>query len=153
LAEIQEKGPYSMRYFFIVLVLMALAFGGGFWWEHSRMESVQNKLDAANSQLAKANDDVRLCRLEDDLLTLIDDTGNKNYGEAANASTRFFNQLGAEINQTNQPAVKSTMQSMLAQRDQVTAEIAKADPACHDTFVQMSAALHHAIQPVLDNSQ
>lgn len=140
-----------MRYFFIVIVLMALSFGGGFWWEHTRSESVKSKLDSANAQLAKANDDVRLCRLQDELLTLVEDTANKNYGEAATASTQFFNQLSAEIDQTNQPAVKSTMQSILAQRDSATAEIAKADPASHDTFVQMSANLHHALQPVLSN--
>ena len=140
-----------MRYFFIVLVLMALSFGGGFWWEHGRAESARSKLNVANAQLAKANDDVRLCRLQDDLLTLVEDTGNKNYGDAATASTQFFNQLSAEIAQTNLPAVKSAMQSILGQRDQVTAEIAKADPASHDTFVQMSATLHQAIQPVLSN--
>jgi hypothetical protein len=138
-----------MRYFFIVLVLMALSFGGGFWWEHGRAESASGKLDSANAQLAKANDDVRLCRLQDDLLTLVEDTANKNYGDAATASTQFFNQLSAEIALTNQPAAKSAMQSILSQRDQVTAQIAKADPTSHDTFVQMSATLHQAIQPIL----
>ncbi len=140
-----------MRYFFIVLVLMALSFGGGFWWEHGRAESVQSKLNVANSQLAKANDDIRLSRLQSDLLTLVEDTASKNYGDAATASTQFFNQLSAEIPETSRPDVKSAMQSILGQRDQVTAEIAKADPASHDTFVQMSATLHQAIQPVLSN--
>lgn len=140
-----------MRYLFLVIVLMALSFGGGFWWEHSRTGSAQSKLDSASAQLAKANDDLRLCRLQDELLTLVEDTANKNYGDAAAASTRFFNQLNAEISQASQPAVKSAMQSILAQRDQVTAAVAKADPASHDTFVQMSAALHQAIQPVLSN--
>jgi hypothetical protein len=138
-----------MRYFFIVLVLMALSFGGGFWLEHGKAESVQSKLNATTAELTKANDDVRLCRLEDELLTLTEDTANKNYGDAATASTEFFNHLSAEISQTSQPAAKSAMQSILGQRDQVTAEIAKADPASHDAFVQMSATLHHAIQPVL----
>ena len=141
-----------MRYVFIVLVLMALSFGGGFWWDHGRAESAQGKLDSANAQLAKASDDLRLCRLQDELLTLVEDTANKNYGDAATASTQFFNQLSAEIALTNQPAVKSAMQSILGQRDQVTAEIAKADPASHDIFVQMSATLHHALQPVFSNS-
>lgn len=136
-----------MRYL-IVLLLLALAFGGGVWFEHGKVESLRTKLDAANAQLAQANDDARLGRLEDDLLTLVEDTANKNYGEAATASTRFFNRLSAEIGQATQPGVKSAMQSILGQRDQVTAQIAKADPAAHDTFVQMSATLHHAIQPV-----
>jgi hypothetical protein len=142
-----------MRYFFTVIVLMALSFGGGFWWEHGRAESLQRKSNQANAQLAKANDNVRLGGLQDELLTLVEDTANKNYGDAATASTQFFNQLSAEIGQTNQPALKSALQSILAQRDSVTAAIAKADPASHDTFVQMSATLHHALQPVLGNPQ
>ena len=141
-----------MRYLLIVIVLMALSFGGGFWWEHNRAGSVQSQLDTANAQLAKANDDVRLCRLQDELQKVVEDTANKNYGDAATASTLFFNHLSAEVALTNQPAVKSAMQSILAQRDKVTAQIAKADPASHDTLVQMSAALHQAIQPVLGNA-
>jgi hypothetical protein len=140
-----------MRYFLIVIVLMALSFGGGFWWEHNRAGSVQSQLDSANAQLAKANDDVRLCRLQDELQKVVEDTANKNYGDAATASTQFFNHLSAEVALTSQPAVKSAMQSILAQRDKVTAQIAKADPASHDTLVQMSAAWHQAIQPVLGN--
>jgi hypothetical protein len=135
-----------MRYFFIVLVLIALSFGGGFWWEHGRMESVQHKLNAASAQLSQDDAVIRVCRLQDQLLTLVEDTANKNYGDAATVSTKFFNQLASEVSQETQPAVKSAMQSILAQRDQVTAELAKADPAAHDLFVQMLATLHHAMQ-------
>lgn len=138
-----------MRYFFIVIVLMALSFGGGFWWEYSRAGSVQTKLNSANTQLARENDTIRLCRLQDELLTLVEDTGNKNYGDAATASTAFFNQLSSEVSQTTQSSAKSAMQSILARRDQVTADLAKADPASHDLFAQMSEAFHHAVQPVL----
>ncbi len=138
-----------MRYFFVVLVLMALSFGGGFWWEYSRARSVQTELSSANAQLAQANDTVRLSRLQDELLTLVEDTANKNYGDAATASTAFFNHLNDELSRTTQPNAKSAMQSILAQRDQVTADLAKADPASRDMFAQMSAAFHHALQPVL----
>jgi hypothetical protein len=138
-----------MRYFFIVLVLLGLSFGGGFWWEHQRMESVQHRLDAASAQLAQADEIVRLCRLQDQLLTLVDDTASKNYGDAANVSTQFFNQLSDEVSIENRADVKSAMQSILAQRDQVTAELAKGDSSAHDMFMQMSDTLHRAIQPVL----
>lgn len=134
-----------MRYFFIVLVLLAIAFGGGFWWAHEKTESVQNKLNTASAQLAQANSTVRVCGLQDQLLTLVEDTGNKNYGEAATISTTFFNNLGGDIPQESEPGVKSAMQTILARRDQVTSELAKGDPASHDLFVQMLATLHHAL--------
>jgi hypothetical protein len=143
--EFQEKGSNSMRYFFTLLVLMTLSFGGGFWWEHGKLESVQGKLDAATAQLAQANAAVRLGRLQDQLLSLVDDTANRNYGDAAALSTKFFNQLAGEMSSVAQPQMKSAMQSILAQRDQVTAELAKGDPASHDRFVQMSSAFHRAM--------
>jgi hypothetical protein len=138
-----------MRYFFIVLVLMALSFGGGFWWEHEKVESAQEKLTTANAQLAQAGAAVRLCRLEDQLLTLVEDTANKNYGNAAAVSTKFFDGLNGEASLATPPYVKSAIQSLLAQRDQVTAELANGDPAAHDVFVQMSATLHHAVTGVI----
>lgn len=135
-----------MRYFFLVIVLLALAFGGGYWWQHGQTESVQHKLDAANAQLAQANAAIAVCRLQDQLLTMVEDTANKNYGEAASVSTQFFNELGDEISRVNQSNLKSTMQTLLSQRDQVTGELAKGDPAAHDLLVQMSNSFHQATQ-------
>jgi hypothetical protein len=134
-----------MRYLLITLILMALSFGGGFWWEHGKMEAAQHKLDAANSQLKQTTAAVRLCALQDQMLTMLEDTANKNYGDAAAVSTKFFDAIPAEISQANQPYVKSALQSILAQRDQLTGELAKADPAAHDLLAQISATLHHAV--------
>lgn len=141
-----------MRYFFIVIVLMALSFGGGFWWEHEKVESLRHEMNAANSQLAQDTAAVRLCALEDQLLTLEEDTANKNYGDASAVSTKFFDAVSGEISHASQPYVKSAMQSILAQRDQVTGELAKGDPAAHDAFVQMSATLHHALTGLIQQA-
>jgi hypothetical protein len=134
-----------MRTALIVFLLMALSFGGGFWWEHEKMVAVQDKLDVATAQLAVSESAVRLCRLQDQLLTLVQETAEKNYGDAATLSTKFFNALGDEVARATQPNVKSAMQSILAQRDQVTAALAKGDPASHDMFVQMSATFRQVL--------
>ena len=135
-----------MRYFIIVIALMALSFGGGFWLEHGQAASARHNLNAANAQLAQDNSRLAQCQLQDQLLTLVEDTANKNYGEAAALSTKFFNNVNDELPRVNQPNVKSTLQSILAQRDQATGELAKGDPAAHDLFVQMSMAFHQAIE-------
>lgn len=141
-----------MRYFFVVLVLLALAFGGGFWLEHRRMESVQQKLDVASAQLSQEDAAFHLCRLQDQLLTLVEATANRNYGDAAAVSTKFFNELSDDVSHETDSNVKSAMQSILAQRDQVTSELAKGDPAAHELFVQMSSTFHDAIEPALGAS-
>jgi len=136
-----------MRFVFIVLVLMGLSFGGGFWWEYNRTNGVRGKLQAADAELATDQYTISLCQLQQQLLTLVDDTAAKNYGDAATLSTKFFNQLNAVAPDATQPQMKSAMQAILAQRDQATAELAKADPASHDLFVQMSDNFHQALLP------
>lgn len=134
-----------MRFVFIVIVLMALSFGGGFWWEHNRTNSVRGKLQADEAQLATDQQTISLCQLQQQLFSLVDDTANKNYGDAATLSTKFFNSLSADVPNATEPQVKSVLQSILAQRDQVTADLAKGDPASHDLFVQMSNNLRQAL--------
>lgn len=135
-----------MRFALTVLVLMGLSFGGGFWWGHNRTNSVRSRLQAADAQLTIDQHTISLCQLQQQLLSLADDTANKNYGDAAALSTKFFNNLSAEAPNATDPQVKSAMQSILAQRDQVIGDLAKGDPASHDLFVQMSNTFHQALQ-------
>lgn len=139
-----------MRYAFIVLVLMALSFGGGFWWEYQRTSGVRAQLNSATAELTTAQYNLGLCRLQDQLMSLVEETGNKNYGDAATLSTKFFDNLNDEVSRAADPKVKSAMQSILAQRDQVTAELAKGDPSSHDTFVQMSDAFRQVTSGVVE---
>lgn len=134
-----------MRFALIVLVLMALSFGGGFWWEYDRTAGVRGQLNATTAELTNAQNTLSLCRLQDQLLSLLEETGNQNYGDAAGLSTKFFDNVSEDIPRATEPAVKSAMQSILAQRDQVTGELAKGDPAAHDMFVQMSHNLHQVL--------
>jgi hypothetical protein len=135
-----------MRFVLIVLVLMGLSFGGGFWWEYTRTNGVRGRLQAADAQLTTDQYKISLCQLQQQLLTLVDDTAAKNYGDAATVSTKFFNDLNAVEPKATEPQTKSVMQSISSQRDEVTADLAKADPASHDLVVQMSSTFHQALQ-------
>jgi hypothetical protein len=134
-----------MRIAILFVVLMALSFGGGYWLEHEKFEEAQAQVITTAAQLTDAQNTLRFCRLQGQLLTLVDDTGNKNYGDAAVLSTKFFDDLRDDASITAPPNVKSALQSMLGQRDAVTADLAKGDPAVHDLLVQMSAQLRHVL--------
>jgi hypothetical protein len=121
----------------IEFVLIILAFGGGYWLEHSQYSAANSKAESASAQLASAEDTLDVYHLQDQVLTLVQDTTNKNYGDAATVSTKFFDDLSAEIGRTSDPGVKSALQPMLNQRDEVTAALAKGDPKAHDLFVQL----------------
>jgi hypothetical protein len=126
-----------LRRIFVVIVLMALSLGGGYWYEHSRWAAAESKSEALSAQLAQDNGTIDLYRLQDQLLSLVQDTGNKNYGDAAALSTKFFDNLRAEASRSTQPEVASALLSIQNQRDAVTAGLAKADPKVHDLLVQL----------------
>jgi hypothetical protein len=135
-----------MRLGIIVIVLMILAFLGGYWPQHSKLEEAEGRLAVSSAQLSNAESTVRLCQLQDQLLTLVQESANKNYGDAATLSTKFFNDLRAELMRTIQPDVKSALQSVLDQRDAITAGLAKGDPMVHDLLVQLLATFRQTLE-------
>jgi hypothetical protein len=134
-----------MRIAILFVVLMALSFGGGYWLEHQEFEAAQAQVKTTAAQLTDAENTLRFYRLQGQLLTLVDETGNKNYGDAAGLSTKFFNDLRDDASIAAPTNVKSALQTMLGQRDAVTADLAKGDPAAHDLLVQMSAELRQVL--------
>lgn len=126
-----------MRRVLIEIVLIIVAFAGGYWLEHNQWSAANAKAEAASAQLASAEGRLDLYHLQDQVLTLVQDTANKNYGDASSVSTTFFDNLATEIGRTSDPAVKSALQTMLNQRDAITAALAKGDPQARDLFAQL----------------
>ncbi|MGH9735391.1 MAG: hypothetical protein ACRD8A_12480 [Candidatus Acidiferrales bacterium] len=126
-----------LRRILIVIVLMGLSFGGGYWYAHAQWSAAKAKSSALSTQLAQANVKIALYRLQDQLLTLVQETANQNYGDASAVSTKFFDDLLTEIAQTTDPSLRSPLQSIQNQRDAVTAGLAKADPKVHELLVQL----------------
>lgn len=112
----------------LVLILIAGAYLGGYWPEHSRLLESQRNLQAVSAQLAEAQARLRLFGLHHRLLHLIDTVTEKNYGEAQKLSTDFFDEVRAEIMRTDKAELKSALESVLQARDSMTAGLAKADP-------------------------
>jgi predicted negative regulator of RcsB-dependent stress response len=135
--SLRKGGTDMMRRILIVIVLMGLSFAGGYWWERAKWSAAEAKSQTLSAQVSQANATIGLYRLQDQLLTLVQDTGNKNYGDAATLSTKFFDNLSAELTQTTQPGLRSALESIQNQRDAVTAGLAKADPKVHDLLVQL----------------
>jgi predicted negative regulator of RcsB-dependent stress response len=126
-----------MRRVLIVVVLMGLSFVGGYWWQHAKWSAAEVKSQTLSTQVSQANATIGLYRLQDELLTLVQETGNNNYGQAAALSTKFFDDLRVAIARTTQPDLQSALESIQNQRDAVTAGLAKADPKVHDLLVQL----------------
>jgi hypothetical protein len=126
-----------MRRVLIVIVLMAISFAAGYLFERGRLAEAQAGFTTASAQLSAAQATIQLYQLQDQLLALTQEAGNKNYGDAATLSTRFFDDVRAEAARTNQPGVKSALESVLNQRDAVTTALAKGDPKAYILLQQL----------------
>jgi hypothetical protein len=137
-----------MNRFLIItlLILLGIAYCAGYWPQHKQLLAAEQSAAQAQQQLADAQAVTRLCHLENELLDLVGQTESRNYGNATNLSNTFFDDLRKESDQDQNVAYKSDLDSMLAQRDVVTAGLARADAstanALHQMLGQMQQIMH-----------
>jgi outer membrane cobalamin receptor len=67
------------------------------------------------------------------------EVNRNNYANAAQFSSKFFDGLRDSINESNDQALKQKLQAMLARRDEITANLAQADPSVKEKLAQMVA--------------
>lgn len=113
----------------IGLLLIVAAYVFGFWPQYQDARQARTELQSVTQQLNQARAKLGLCALQQPLLALIKQASAKNYGDAATLSTQFFNQVNEQTQQQTDPGVKAKLSSILKQRDVVTSDLAKADPA------------------------
>ena len=109
----------------IVAVLIAVAYVAGYWQQHVLLNAANRRLGEVQQQLDRSRALVRTARLQNQLLTIIDQTGQQNYGTAQELSKQFFD--GVRETQTSNAAEQALLQRVLETRDQVTSGLARAD--------------------------
>ena len=112
----------------IGIVLIGIAYILGFWPQYQKVQHAQSQLLEVTTELDSAHSQVGLFVLQHDLLAVIRQAGQKNYGQASTLSTKFFDAVRDELPRQTDPKVKSALQSILQQRDAVTSALAKGDP-------------------------
>ena len=105
----------------LVLVLLVV-YLLGYWPE-------RQKRKAAESNLAQLRTLASLCRLQGELLTVIDDAENKNYGNAQSNSGVFFDDIRAQIDKSPSAPYRPSLETILARRDAITAGLSRTDPS------------------------
>lgn len=127
------------------VIVIALAFMAGYWPQHKKLLQTQGELIDTSASLSKAAAEVRLCHLQSQLVSLLQETENKNYADASVLSTKFFDGVRQEVGNAPSSSVKSSLESMLNQRDAITASLAKADPKAGDLLSQLLAHFNQSI--------
>jgi hypothetical protein len=128
-----------------IIVLVGLAYIGGYWPEHRRAADAQAAIDALRPQLADAQARVRLAEVLGQQLRLADAIAVRNFGEASGLSSAFFDRVQQEMAQTTAPNVRDALAAIQQTRDQVTTAIARTDPSVADVLRQQQMTLRRAL--------
>lgn len=74
------------------------------------------------------------------------EANRNNYASAAQFSSEFFNLLAEIIGSSRDEALRQSLQPLLARRDEITTNLAQADPSVKDKLAQMYAEVFQIFQ-------
>jgi hypothetical protein len=116
-----------MRKLLLIIILLAIAYVGGYWPEHQHLQEARRNLAQTQQRLAQAQDAARISHMENELLNVIDQTQAQNYGEAQKSSGQFFDDLNSETSSFPASPYISELKTIVARRDAVVSGLARAD--------------------------
>jgi hypothetical protein len=109
--------------------LLIIGFLTGFILQSARLRQAQQDLSASTKQLGSCQSGEQLSQLRDTAAMMYLETVQKNYGEGGEYSKEFFNQAQRVVSSTEDSSLRNSLREALATRDQITADLAKGDPA------------------------
>ena len=119
-----------MRQKLVLWFLLVLSgFLIGFILQYSRLQRVQEDLSASTKQLGSCKSSQQLAQLRDTTTMMYLEVVQKNYGKAGEYSGEVFDQAQHIASRTEDPALGNLLREVLVTRDQITADLAKGDPA------------------------
>ena len=110
-----------------LLVLTGLLIG--FILQYSRLQRIQDDMSASTKQLGSCKSSQQLAQLRDTTTMMYLEVVQKNYGKAGEYSGEVFDQAQQIAGSTEDPVLRNLLREVLVTRDQITADLAKGDPA------------------------
>ena len=133
------------------IVMIASAYIGGFWPQRQRAREAEARAVELGTQVSALEARVRLAELLGLALRLSDSVVARNYGDASNQATAYFDRVAAEMASESQAASQAVLQGIHQTRDRVIASLARTEPAVLDTLREQEHALRRALgYPVPD---
>lgn len=132
LSQTTDRTGSALKKTIFTLILLAAVFLLGYvpsWW----------KARSAETQRTLLENQLNLARLHSLLGMMSFEANRNNYHNAAEFSNRFFDGLKNAIDGSGDAELKEKLQAISANRDNITAYLAKADPAVKDMLAQMYA--------------
>jgi hypothetical protein len=124
------------------VALLLAAFLTGFVPQFQKASRLQDELRARDQRLQQLQREGEFAKARDLASLLYLELTRKNYGIAAEHAAGFFTQVRSIANGTSDPGLKNALDQMAGQRDEITANIAKADPAVETPVREILQRMH-----------
>lgn len=129
----------------IAAVVIVGAFLAGYWPQHRGRVAAEEQVQALREELSTAQATIRVGKLLGQVLTVKETAALRNYGQAGELSSTFFDSVRTEAMNVADADLRGALHEVLARRDRVTTSLAQSDPAVvealHDVEVQLRRAL------------
>lgn len=123
----------SPKLFFLTLVLLVLAFLGGYLPPTLRLRNVTATLETTQR-------DLRMANLHRRLGVAAGEAQRNNFASATAAAREFFDGCAAIVQTDtfeNEPRTRNAIASYVAQRDEIMTQLANADPQVRERLAGM----------------
>jgi hypothetical protein len=129
------------------LILLMVGFLAGFIPQYSKSRELARTASGLNEQ-------VRACKSAEEFSRIREAAGmmylaatQKNYGIATGYATRMFDQAQSLAGSTQDGGIRNLLRDVLAQRDQITADLAKGSDAVISEMQPILSKLEQDTKP------
>ena len=127
-----DRKPFDLKKVAVAAGVLIAVFALGYIPSCVSARSAQER----NTRLQR---DLKLSDLQRHLGMASYEANRNNFANAAQQSTEFFNGLRDIINNIDDATLKQNLEKVLARRDEITTNLAQADPAVKEKLAQSYA--------------
>jgi hypothetical protein len=114
------------------VVAFAIGYGWMYYQHRGYRQSAEETRQRMETELASSRNELRLARLQNHLASALLELERKNYGNAREASSKFFDEARAILAANPEQQTRARLEAILPQREPVMAAITETKPEAAD---------------------
>jgi hypothetical protein len=126
------------------IVILLVVFIAGYWPQRQQVVRLETEVSTLRDRVTNLEARNRAAALLGDLLNLTDAVARKDYGQAQQLSSAFFDRVRAETASTD-ASLASGLSSVLGGRDVVTSALARGDGTVVEQLRQIELQLRQLL--------
>jgi len=131
------------------LLVLVSVFLLGYWPQSRARGRAEAAAQTLRQQLDTAEARLRVAALLGQVLTLQEVVARRNYGQAQELSSKFFDTVRQESMSISDSSLRDALTEVLARRDGVTSALATSDPSVGGTLHEVDMALRRSLNYVM----